>query len=198
MDKLLIATKNKGKVKEFKRRFETDDIQVISLLDLDEAPDVEETGSTFAENAVLKAETIMRLTNQIVIADDSGLVVDALDGEPGVYSARYAGPQKDDEANIDKVLSELKDVPDEKRTASFQCLLAVAIPNKKTEVFSGSCNGKIAHERSGYQGFGYDPIFYLPSFDKTMAELTPEEKDAISHRGKALDRLEEAFQDLLK
>ncbi|MCA0986257.1 XTP/dITP diphosphatase [Guptibacillus algicola] len=197
MRKLLVATKNKGKVKEFKRRFETDELQVISLLDLDEDLDVEETGTTFAENAVLKAETIMRMTNQIVIADDSGLVIDALDGEPGVYSARYAGPEKDDEANIDKVLSELKNVPDEKRTASFQCLLAVAIPDKKTEVFSGSCEGRIAHERSGYEGFGYDPIFYLPSYQKTMAELTPEEKDAISHRGKALDRLQEVFQDLL-
>ncbi|WP_377888267.1 XTP/dITP diphosphatase [Alkalihalobacillus sp. R86527] len=197
MRKLLVATKNKGKVKEFKRRFETDELQVISLLDLDEALDVEETGSTFAENAVLKAETIMRITNTIVIADDSGLVIDALDGDPGVYSARYAGPEKDDEANIDKVLSELKNVPDEKRTASFQCLLAVAIPDKKTEIYSGSCEGRIAHERSGYEGFGYDPIFYLPSYQKTMAELTPEEKDAISHRGKALDRLQEAFQDLL-
>lgn len=197
MRKLLVATKNKGKVKEFKRRFETDELQVISLLDLDEDLDVEETGTTFAENAVLKAETIMRMTNQIVIADDSGLVIDALDGEPGVYSARYAGPEKDDEANINKVLSEMKSVPDEKRTASFQCLLAVAIPDKKTEVFSGSCDGRIAHERSGYEGFGYDPIFYLPSYQKTMAELTPEEKDAISHRGKALDRLQEVFQDLL-
>ncbi|WP_270180601.1 XTP/dITP diphosphatase [Alkalihalobacillus sp. CinArs1] len=197
MRKLLVATKNSGKVKEFKRRFETEQLQVISLLDMEEAPDVEETGTTFAENAVLKAETIMRMTNQIVIADDSGLVIDALDGEPGVYSARYAGPEKDDEANIDKVLTELNDVPDDKRTASFQCVLAVAIPGKNTEIFSGSCEGRIAHERSGYEGFGYDPIFFVPSYQKTMAELSPEEKDSISHRGEALDRLEEAFQELL-
>ncbi len=196
MRKLLIATKNEGKAKEFKRRFESADLKVISLLDLDEAPDVAETGSTFAENAVLKAEAIMRLTNQPVIADDSGLVIDALDGEPGVYSARYAGPDKDDEANIDKVLTEMKEVPEEERTASFQCLLAVAIPDQKTEVFSGSCDGRIAFERSGSYGFGYDPIFYLPSYGKTMAELSPEEKNAISHRGQAIDRLEEEFKNL--
>ncbi len=196
MRKLLIATKNEGKVKEFKRRFESAELKVISLLDLDEAPDVAETGSTFAENAVLKAEAIMRLTNQPVIADDSGLVIDALDGEPGVYSARYAGPDKDDEANIDKVLAEMKEVPEGERTASFQCLLAVAIPDQRTEVFSGSCDGQIAFERSGRYGFGYDSIFYLPSYGKTMAEISPEEKNAISHRGQAIDRLEEEFKNL--
>lgn len=196
MRKLLIATQNEGKVKEFKRRFESDDLRVLSLLDIEGAPDVAETGSTFAENAVLKAEAIMKLTNHPVIADDSGLVIDALDGDPGVYSARYAGPEKDDEANIDKVLKEMKDVPKEKRNASFHCLLAVAIPGQNTEIFSGACNGMITHERSGSYGFGYDPIFYVPSYDKTMAELSPEEKDAISHRGQALDRLEEVFKEL--
>ncbi|MGA9288381.1 MAG: XTP/dITP diphosphatase [Anaerobacillus sp.] len=196
MRKLLIATKNEGKIQEFKRRFESAELKVISLLDLDEAPDVAETGSTFAENAVLKAEAIMRLTNQPVIADDSGLVIDALDGEPGVYSARYAGSDKDDEANIDKVLAEMKEVPEGERTASFQCLLAVAIPDQRTEVFSGSCDGQIAFERSGSYGFGYDSIFYLPSYGKTMAEISPEEKNAISHRGQAIDRLEEEFKNL--
>ncbi|WP_273850971.1 XTP/dITP diphosphatase [Guptibacillus spartinae] len=196
MRKLLIATQNEGKVKEFKRRFESDDLRVLSLLDIEGAPDVAETGSTFAENAVLKAEAIMKLTNHPVIADDSGLVIDALDGDPGVYSARYAGPEKDDEANIDKVLKEMKDVPKEKRNASFHCLLAVAIPGQNTEIFSGACNGMITYERSGSYGFGYDPIFYVPSYDKTMAELSPEEKDAISHRGQALDRLEEVFKEL--
>ncbi|MDQ0481394.1 XTP/dITP diphosphatase [Guptibacillus hwajinpoensis] len=196
MRKLLIATANEGKVKEFKRRFESENLTVISLLDLDDAPDVAETGSTFAENAVLKAEAIMRLTNQPVIADDSGLVVDALDGDPGVYSARYAGLEKDDEANIDKVLSELKDIPEGERTASFQCVLAVAIPGEKTEIFSGACNGTITFERSGHFGFGYDPIFYVPSYRKTMAELSPDEKNTVSHRGQALDRLEESFQEL--
>ncbi|KMM37486.1 XTP/dITP diphosphatase [Guptibacillus hwajinpoensis] len=196
MHKLLIATANEGKVKEFKRRFESENLTVISLLDLDDAPDVAETGSTFAENAVLKAEAIMRLTNQPVIADDSGLVVDALDGDPGVYSARYAGLEKDDEANIDKVLNEMKDIPEGERTASFQCVLAVAIPGEQTEVFSGTCNGTITFERSGHFGFGYDPIFYVPSYRKTMAELSPDEKNAVSHRGQALDRLEESFQEL--
>ncbi|WP_226656461.1 XTP/dITP diphosphatase [Pseudalkalibacillus hwajinpoensis] len=196
MRKLLIATQNEGKVKEFKRRFESAELSVLSLLDIENAPDVAETGSTFAENAVLKAEAIMKLTNQPVIADDSGLVIDALDGDPGVYSARYAGPEKDDEANIDKVLQEMKDVPKEKRNASFHCLLAVAIPGQNTEIFSGTCNGMITYERSGSYGFGYDPIFYVPSYDKTMAELSPEEKNAISHRGQALDRLEEAFKEL--
>ncbi|MBF0706345.1 MULTISPECIES: XTP/dITP diphosphatase [Bacillales] len=196
MRKLLIATKNEGKVREFKRRFESEELTVISLLDLEEAPDVAETGHTFAENAVLKAEAIMKLTNQPVIADDSGLVIDALDGDPGVYSARYAGLDKNDEANMDKVLEEMKNVPEEDRGASFQCILAVAIPGQNTEVFSGSCKGTIAFERSGNYGFGYDPIFYLPSYGKTMAELSPEEKNAISHRGQALDRLEKGFKDL--
>ncbi|MYL62870.1 XTP/dITP diphosphatase [Bacillus hwajinpoensis] len=196
MRKLLIATQNEGKVKEFKRRFESDELSVLSLLDIENSPDVAETGSTFAENAVLKAEAIMKLTNQPVIADDSGLVIDALDGDPGVYSARYAGPEKDDEANIDKVLMEMKDVPKEQRNASFYCVLAVAIPGQNTEIFSGTCSGMITLERSGSYGFGYDPIFYVPSYGKTMAELSPEEKNAISHRGQALDRLEEVFKEL--
>ena len=141
--------------------------------------DVEETGVTFEENAILKAETVANLLGKIVIADDSGLEIDALDGAPGVYSARYAGVEKSDEDNIDKVLKELLEtVPEEERTARFRCVLAVAGPGIETETFSGSCEGVINPERQGTNGFGYDPIFYVPEKERTMAELSPEEKSA--------------------
>ncbi|HEX7066077.1 MAG TPA: XTP/dITP diphosphatase [Bacillales bacterium] len=190
MKKVIIATRNEGKVKEFAALFQRFGIEVRSLLDFEEAIDVEETGTTFAENAILKAETISEQFGEIVIADDSGVVVDALDGRPGVYSARYAGEQKSGQANIDKVLRELEGVPLEQRTARFVCVLAVADPERETETFSGSCEGLIALERSGKNGFGYDPIFYLPDRQKTMAELAKSEKNRISHRARAMEKME--------
>ncbi|HEU5139522.1 MAG TPA: XTP/dITP diphosphatase [Bacillales bacterium] len=197
MKKVIIATRNEGKVKEFAALFQRFGIEVRSLLDFEEAIDVEETGTTFAENAMLKAETISKQFGETVIADDSGVVVDALDGRPGVYSARYAGEQKDDEANIDKVLRELEGVPWDKRTARFVCVLAVADPERDTETFSGSCEGLIALERSGENGFGYDPVFYLPDREKTMAELSKSEKNRISHRARAMKKMESQL-DVLK
>lgn len=196
MKQIMIATKNEGKVKEFEQLFQQFGVRVQSLLDIADAPDVEETGATFSENATLKAETISKQYGQTVIADDSGLVIDALDGRPGVYSARYAGEQKDDEANIDKVLRELEGVPLEKRTAHFVCVLAVAIPEKKTATFTGSCDGLIMREQAGKNGFGYDPIFYLPEKGKTMAELTKQEKNRISHRAIALQKLVDNWRRL--
>ena len=133
----------------------------------------------------------------MVIADDSGLMIDALDGRPGVYSARYAGEEKDDEANMDKVLEELVGVPEDKRTARFYCALAVAIPNQETVTFSGTVEGRIATERQGEFGFGYDPIFYVPSLQKMMAQLEPQEKNAISHRANALRNMKEKLHQLL-
>ncbi|NSL51560.1 XTP/dITP diphosphatase [Calidifontibacillus erzurumensis] len=195
-DEILIATKNIGKVNEFQALFEKKGIRVKSLLDYPESIDVEETGSSFAENAKLKAEAFAKQFNKVVIADDSGLCVDALNGSPGVFSARYAGEEKDDEANLQKVLEELKGVPFEKRTARFHCVLAVAFPNKKTKIFEGTCEGYIAEEPVGENGFGYDPIFYLPNLKKTMAQLTTEEKNQISHRARALKKLQENL-DLL-
>lgn len=189
MKKVMIATKNPGKAKEFADLFQKYGIRVQSLLDMENSIDVEETGTTFAENAILKAETISERSGEAVIADDSGLVIDALDGRPGVYSARYAGLEKNDLANIEKVLKELKGVPLEKRTARFVCVLAVAIPGEETLTFEGQCSGLITREKSGSNGFGYDPIFYLPEKGQTLAELTKQEKNLISHRAVALNQM---------
>lgn len=197
MKKIIIATGNKGKAKEFETLFTPLGYKVLTLHDLEGATEVEETGTTFEENAILKAEALRDQFNTMVIADDSGLMIDALDGRPGVYSARYAGEQKNDDANIDKVLEELKDVPEEKRTARFYCALAVAIPGEETITVSGTVEGRIANGRQGENGFGYDPVFYVPNLGKMMAELKPEEKNAISHRANALKKLKELLPKLL-
>ncbi|GMB07425.1 XTP/dITP diphosphohydrolase [Thermolongibacillus altinsuensis] len=195
MKRVIIATRNKGKVAEFEQLFSKKGIEVQSLLDYNECPDVEETGATFAENAILKAKTIAQHLKETVIADDSGLIVDALGGRPGVYSARYAGEAKDDQANIQKVLQELEGVPFEKRTARFHCTLAVATPDGRTFTVDGTCEGYITEKPIGTNGFGYDPIFYVPEKQKTMAQLTKEEKNEISHRANALKRLEQIWDE---
>ncbi|REB06626.1 XTP/dITP diphosphatase [Sporosarcina sp. BI001-red] len=197
MKQILVATNNKGKVKDFEELFKPHGIQVISLKDLDEPIEVEETGTTFEENAILKAEETAKILGKWVISDDSGLEIDALNGEPGVYSARYAGEPKDDEANIDKALNGLKDVAEGSRDARFRCVLAIAGPGIETQTFSGSCDGSILFERHGENGFGYDPIFYVPSEGKAMAELTPAEKAAISHRGVAMRKFETELPNLI-
>lgn len=197
MKKLLIATNNKGKAKDFESLFSPYGFEVQTLNDLEQDINVEETGVTFEENAILKAETVSNLLGIMVIADDSGLEIDKLQGAPGVYSARYAGEPKNDEANIDKVLSELQGEPDGERTARFRCVLAVAGPGRETVTFSGSCEGLILEERRGTNGFGYDPIFFVPEKGRAMAELSPEEKGQISHRGAALRQLSERLPELL-
>lgn len=197
MKEILIATNNKGKAKDFEVLFRPLGIEVLTLQDLDEPIEVEETGSTFVENAVLKAETVAGMLGKFVIADDSGLEVDALNGEPGVYSARYAGEPSDDDANIDKLLSNLVEVPETERQARFRCVLAIAGPGMETLTYSGSCEGRITDSRQGTNGFGYDPIFYVPEKERTMAELSAEEKSAISHRGAALNQLKEQLPELL-
>ncbi|SFG24053.1 XTP/dITP diphosphohydrolase [Priestia megaterium] len=189
MREIIIATKNAGKVKDFETLFSSKGFKVKSLLDFTEIEDVEETGVTFAENATLKAEAISSALNKPVIADDSGLAIDALNGEPGVYSARYAGENKDDNANIEKVLQKLNDVPFEKRTARFHCALAIAVPGKRTEIVEGTCEGHILEEKRGENGFGYDPIFFVEKWRCSMAELTKEQKNQISHRANALKKL---------
>ncbi|MED1596040.1 MULTISPECIES: XTP/dITP diphosphatase [Bacillus] len=193
MKHVVVATKNIGKVREFAELFERFDLEVKSLHDFPNIEEVEETGETFEENALLKADSLCKQLNSIVIADDSGLIVDALNGNPGVRSARYAGEQKDDQANIDKVLTGLDGVSMEKRTARFYCALAVAFPeeNKESVIVNGTCEGKILEQRRGENGFGYDPIFYVEEYKRAMAELTSDEKNEISHRGRALRKLEE-------
>ena len=197
MKQVVIATKNKGKAKDFEALFQPLGFEVVTMFDVAPDMEIEETGTTFEENAVLKAETLAKELNMIVIADDSGLVVDALDGAPGVYSARYAGDH-DDEANIVKVLEKLAGVPEEKRTARFMCALAIAGPEMDTTTVFGTCEGVILQEKRGTNGFGYDPIFFIPELGRAMAELTPEEKGAISHRGNAIRKLAEALPTLLK
>ena len=189
MKDILIATKNKGKAKDFESIFGPLGYTVKTLDDVASHLDVEETGATFEANAILKAEALANELNTIVIADDSGLEVDALNGEPGIYSARYAGEAKSDDANMDKLLANLEGVPAEKRTARFVCAIALAQPGKETVTYRGTCEGVIANERRGEYGFGYDPIFFVPAQNKMMAELTPEQKSAISHRGAAIQKL---------
>lgn len=197
MKQVIIATQNKGKAKDFEALFGPLGYEVLTLRDVAKDMDVEETGVTFEENAILKAEAVAEALQTTVIADDSGLEIDALKGEPGVYSARYAGEAKSDEANIEKVLAKLEGVSEEQRTARFRCVLAIASPNKETVTYSGSCEGMILSERRGDHGFGYDPIFFVPDEGKAMAELLPEEKAAISHRGNALRELEKAMPEWL-
>lgn len=198
MKEMVIATKNKGKVKEFEALFQRYGIKITSLLDINEPiPDIEETGTTFKENARLKAEGIAKVLNVPVVADDSGLSVDALEGRPGVYSARYAGEPTDDVKNYEKLLYEMKDVPDTERRARFICVLAFAIPGKETIFTEGTCEGTIAHEPKGTNGFGYDPVFIPEGYDCTMAQLEQSEKNRISHRYHALLQLEEWLKQQL-
>lgn len=197
MKKVLIASKNEGKIKEFRKMLAPYGTEVLSLNDLPDAPNVEETGATFQENARLKAEAIAERYQCLAIADDSGLAVDALGGRPGICSARYAGEEKDDRKNIEKVLKELEDVPMNERSARFVCVLAVSRPGSETVFAEGECRGLITTAPRGEGGFGYDPIFYIPEMNKTFAELTSEEKNAISHRARALKNLEKLLPELL-
>ncbi|MGM0166600.1 ribonuclease PH [Enterococcus sp. AZ135] len=195
---IVIATRNPGKAKEFAALFAKEGYQTKTLLDYPELPDVEETGTTFEENARLKAETIAQILQQPVLADDSGLVVDALNGMPGIYSARFAGEHKSDAANNAKLLHELTDVSDEKRTAHFHCTLVFAAPQKDSLVVEADWDGRIARIPQGDNGFGYDPLFIVPGYEKTSAELISDEKNVISHRGLAVKELERVWKNWLE
>ncbi|EIL3010612.1 XTP/dITP diphosphatase [Staphylococcus pseudintermedius] len=185
MADIVIASSNQGKINDFKVIFSEDN--VIGINEMIEDFDVEETGTTFEENARLKSEAATKLLNATVIADDSGLEVAALNGEPGVYSARYAGVQKSDEANIEKVLKGLEN--EENRAARFVCVISMTTATGETTTFKGTVEGEITLSQIGENGFGYDPIFLIPERQKTMAQLTAEEKSEISHRRKAIDQL---------
>jgi XTP/dITP diphosphohydrolase len=195
---VIIATKNPGKAREFEHIFASRGIEVRTLLDFPEIPDVDETGSTFEENAILKAEAVSQALGKMVIGDDSGLMVDELEGRPGIYSARYAGEQKNDQNNTDKVMSELIGLPEEKRSARFYCALAVAVPGQETITVSGTCEGRILEEQRGTNGFGYDPVFYVPEKGLAMAELSSDEKNKISHRANALKKLDVVLDSILE
>jgi len=185
MPKLLLATSNKGKVREYKHMLKDLPLEMVSIAELGINTGVDEVGKTLEENARLKATVLSRESQLLTLADDSGLEVDALGGEPGRLSARYAGEGASDKDRVNYLLSRLKDVPAEKRSACFRCVIALAQPDGEVELCSGECRGVITLEPRGEEGFGYDPIFYLPQLGKTMAELTLEEKNRISHRGRA-------------
>ncbi|MBR3003270.1 MAG: RdgB/HAM1 family non-canonical purine NTP pyrophosphatase [Clostridia bacterium] len=190
---IILASNNENKLREIKEKIKNLDIEIISQKEAGFDIEVEETGTTFEENAILKAEAIYNLTKKPVIAEDSGLEIDALNGEPGVFSKRYAGPNATNEEKIEKVLNLLKDVPDEKRTARFKCVGCYIDEHGQKHIFEGKVEGKIGFEPHGYDGFGYDPIF-ICKFGKTFAEISSEEKNKISHRG----RMIEAFVEYLK
>jgi XTP/dITP diphosphohydrolase len=191
---IVLATRNQGKVREFNRLFADLGWEAVSLDAFSDAPEVVEDGETFEANALKKATTISAYLGVAAVGDDSGLEVDALEGRPGVYSARYAGETATDEENWRKLLKELSGVPLEKRTARFRCVLALVEPGREPIVASGHCEGVIVHEPAGTNGFGYDPVFFLPQQMRTMAQLTAEEKNRISHRSMALRRLMEKIK----
>jgi len=185
MPKLLLATSNEGKVREYKHMLKDLPFELVSLTELGIKTEVDEVGESLEDNAILKATTLARESRLLVLADDSGLEVDVLGGEPGRLSARYAGEGASDKDRVSYLLARLKDVPEEKRSARFRCVIAIAQPDDEVELCSGECEGVITLEPRGEEGFGYDPIFYLPGLGKTMAELSLEEKNRVSHRGRA-------------
>jgi XTP/dITP diphosphohydrolase len=187
--KLLLATRNQGKIVEFRRILDAVAPGAIELVGLDQFPDlhdVDETGKTFEENALLKAREMSEATGLPAIADDSGLCVDSLNGDPGIFSARWAGSHGNDQANLEKVLEQLKDVPDSERGAYFICVAALYLPDGRTFCEEGRFHGTILHAPVGENGFGYDPIFQPKGLEISSAQMSSEEKDAVSHRGKAL------------
>jgi len=186
---LVIATTNKGKLKEINALLKGLDIKVKGLADFPGAPDVVEDGLTFKANALKKARAVAAFTGLPTVADDSGLEVDALDGAPGIYSARFSGKDADDLKNNRKLLRLLKDTPDRGRGAQFVCALALVMPDGAEKIFRGVVRGRITHEMRGPRGFGYDPLFYYTRAKKTFAEVSPDEKNAVSHRGRALKKL---------
>lgn len=192
----VLATRNQGKVKEFQELLKNFPIELRSLNDFGPIPEVEEDGATFDENAYKKAHFTAKVLGLPAIADDSGLVVEALDGSPGVLSARYAGKKATDQENIFKLLKEMTGV--ENRKAAFECVISIAVPSGPALTYEGRCEGEITLAPHGSEGFGYDPVFLYPPAGKTFAELPMEEKNRVSHRGRALAAVAEEFEKILK
>lgn len=194
MKKVIFATGNEGKMKEIREILGDLDIELLSLKDAGIHADIVEDGKSFEENAQIKAKAICELTGEIVLADDSGLEIDYLNKEPGVYSARYMGENTDYHIKNANLIQRLDGVPDEQRTARFVCAIAAAFPDGRVETVRGTMEGRIGYEEKGANGFGYDPIFFLPEYGCTSAELSMEEKNKISHRGKALQAIKEELR----
>ncbi|MDU7030622.1 XTP/dITP diphosphatase [uncultured Robinsoniella sp.] len=193
--RIIFATGNQGKMKEIKMILADLDVQVVSLKEAGIEADIVEDGATFQENAVIKAKTIMEMTGDIVLADDSGLEIDYLNKEPGIYSARYMGEDTSYDIKNNNLIGRLNGVPDEKRTARFVCVIAASFPNGEILTTEGTIEGMIGYEIKGSNGFGYDPIFYLPRYKCTTAELDMELKNELSHRGKALRAMKEQLKN---
>lgn len=193
--RLLIATTNPGKVREYRALLDGLNVELVGLQDVGISTDVEETGATYEANAVLKARAYAEMSGLPTLADDSGLEVDALNGRPGVHSARYA---PDSPTRIQKLLTEMNGVPDNQRQARFQCVIALAWPDGQLDITRGTCEGVIAHEARGGNGFGFDPVFYLPEHNATMAEMPENFKNTISHRARAAQLLKPILEQALQ
>lgn len=193
--KIVIATGNAGKMKEIKSIFNNSGYEVVSMKEEGIVADVDENGTTFEENALIKAREIAKISGNIVLADDSGLEVDALNKEPGIYSARYMGEDTPYSVKNANIIERLQDVEFEKRTARFVCAVAAVYPDGKELIVRETMEGYIGYEEKGANGFGYDPIFYLKEFDKTSAEISLEEKNEISHRGKAFRAMKKMIEE---
>ena len=196
MDKIVFATTNEGKVKEIKEILAGFPIEVVSMKEMNITADIEENGVTFEENSLIKARKVSKLTGLPAMADDSGLEVDYLNGEPGIYTARYLGRDTDYNYKNNYIIEKLKNVKDEERSAKFVCVISLVLPDGREFIKKGVMEGRIAYEIKGENGFGYDPVFYLPEYGMTSAELSGEEKNKISHRGKALGAMKELISGL--
>ena len=192
---IVLATRNSGKIREFQQLLTNFPVEIKGLSDFGPIPEVEEDGETFDVNAYKKALFTAKALGLPAIADDSGLVVETLGGAPGVKSARYAGENSTDKENIDKLLVEMKGL--DIRRAAFECVISIAVPSGPALTYEGRCEGEITLEPKGKSGFGYDPVFFCPQFDKTFAELSSEEKNRVSHRGKALQEVVEEFEKII-
>lgn len=198
IDKIIFATGNEGKMKEVRMILKDLGLPVLSMKEAGVQADIVEDGTTFEENAKIKAVAVQKLTGALVLADDSGLEIDYLNKEPGIYSARYMGEDTPYSVKNANLISRLAGVPDEQRTARFVCAIAVAFPDGEVLTTRGTIEGIIGYEERGENGFGYDPIFYLPEYKKSTAELSPEEKNALSHRGRALRQMEEELRKRIR
>lgn len=197
MRRLIVATKNRNKLKEIMKILEKFSLDVVSTDDAGIDEDIEEYGSTFEENALIKARRVAKLTGEIALADDSGLEVDYLDGAPGVLSSRFLGKEASDEDKNNRILELMEGVPLEKRKARFICAIAVVFPEGGEFTVRGVCEGYISFKQEGSNGFGYDPIFYLPAYKMTVAQLAPHVKNLISHRAKALKLMVDKLRDYI-
>lgn len=191
MKRIVFATSNEGKMREIREILKDLNLKILSLKDMGLNPDIEENGSTFEENAIIKAKTVMELTGEIVWADDSGIEIDYMDKAPGVYSARFLGEDTPYSIKNQYIIDKLKTAKEEERSARFVCVIACAFPNGEIITRRGTIEGYIAKEIRGENGFGYDPIFYVPEYQCTTAEMNSEQKNEISHRGKALRAMKE-------